>query len=203
MSYSISVSAKNERLRDEMYEFLQRNYKPWFEVLCEDEDLDSFIGPFIDGDLGGEGSCRIGFEYEPGDLAEREYHFTLMRWVARHVGKRRSRFRSEGPLPQSVPFLQFSRDSLPIFFLEEWTDGKCPGPLIDRLGMRIDDRVVREMAWLCLPDGTFEKVTATHFGRPPEDVQEAIIAEGIEAAHEYISVVRSQLARLDTLWNSR
>lgn len=186
-----------------MYEFLQRNYKPWFEVLAEDEDQDTFLGPFIDGDLSGEGACRIGFEYEPGDLAEREYHYTLMRWVALHVGKRRSRFRSGFALARPVPFLQFCNESLPIFFLDEWAEEKCPGPLVDHLGMRIDDTIIREMAWRCLPDGALQKVTATHFLRSSRDVEEAIIAQGIEAATEYISVVRSQVARLDTLWNSR
>lgn len=204
MSHAISVTARTQKLRDEMYEFLQRNYRPWFEVLAEDEDEDDFDGPFVDEDLEGEGSCRIGFEYEIGDLAEREYHFALMRWVAKCVGKRRSKFRSDGQLPTPVPYLQFGTELQPIFYLEEWSDGfRSPGPLVDSMGMRVDETVARELAWLCIHPKTYQRVSTTHWLRPASEVTEALISEGIQGAHEVLSVIRGQVARLDQMWSAQ
>lgn len=203
MSHSITVSARNLSLRDDMYEFLQRNYRTWTEVLGDDEDA-KFYGPFIDTDLSTKGTCRIGFEYDAdSDLSEQEYHFALMRWVALQVGKKRSRFRLEGELEKSVPFVNFNLETRPLFFVHDWTDGGASGPLVDRLGMMVDDSVAKELAWVCLPADAFQKVSLTHFGRSSNDVEAAIVAEGIQSAHECLSVVKSQIAKLDSLWVGR
>lgn len=204
MNYSIAISTRTLKLRDEMYEFLQRNYRPWFEVLAEDEDEDLFHGPFIDEDLMGEGTCRLGFEYETGDVAEREYHFALMRWVAIQIGKRRSKFRTGESLSQTVPFLQFGSELRPIFVHKEWVaDKRAPGPFVDNLGMRMGGQAERDLAWLCIPDDAYGKVSVAHWARPAPEVQEALISEGLHGAKELLRLIRKQLTEIDTLWAKR
>lgn len=204
MMYSISVTARSKRLRDEMYEFLQRMYRPWAEVIDDDDD-GFFSGPLVDQDLGDSSGLRIGFEYQAGEAPEREYHFALMRWMAQQVGKRRAHFRIEGTLPQAVPFVVFDGiETLPIFVEGEWTaDGGVPGQLVDAVGLYLDDHVARELAWLYLPFGTFIKVNSHQHHGDPEAIKEALIHEGLDGAYCCLSIIREQVVQLADLWATR
>jgi len=207
MGFSLSVSVRSHRLKEEMHGFLLSSYKPWSELVEDDDTQDSFQGPYVDEELDTPGKCCIGFDYHPVPGAEREYHFALVRWIALQVGKRRSSFRGEGlSLPTPVPYVLFDGiEASPVLLQSRWptVDPVLRPHIVDNFGMRVDDSVAEELAWYCLPEGVFEKVTATHHGRHPDSVREALVKEGMGGAQELIDGIRAQISELDTLWRER
>lgn len=207
MGFSLTVSVRSPRLKDEMHEFLLRSYKPWSELVDGDDVPDHFRGPYIDDQLDAPGKCCIGFDYEPVTGAEREYHFSLVRWMALRIGKRRSKFRGEDlELDVPVPYVLFDGiEASPILVQSEWPD--VPNILrphvYDSLGMRADDSVAKELAWYCLPNGVFERVSATHHRRHPDVVREALVQEGLSGAQAILQDIRAQIGQLDVLWTER
>lgn len=204
MGFSLTVSVRSQRLKDGMHEFLLKKYKPWSEFLDDDEVPDHFQGPFIDDQLDTPGKCCIGFDYEPITGPEREYHFALVRWMALQIGKRRSKFRGEAlELNSPVPYVLFDGiEAMPVLLHTEWENS---GPdlqayVCDALGMKVGETLAQEMAWYCLPDDVFGRVSATHHGRPSGEVSQALIHEGLEGAQEILQEIRAEIARLDVLW---
>lgn len=204
MGFSLAVSVRSPRLKEEMHEFLIRQYKPWSELVDGEDIPDHFQGPYIDDQLDTPGKCCIGFDYQPVTGAEREYHFSLIRWMAIQIGKRRSKFRGEAlVLVTPVPYVLYDGIELsPVLVQDEWPNvGPDLQPhVFDALGMKVDETVARELAWHFLPDGVFERVSATHHGRPPDSVSEALVQEGLAGAQEVLLGIRSQIAQLDALW---
>lgn len=205
MPYTISVTVRNKRLRDELYEFLQRVYLPWQEIIEDDEEEPAFIGPLVDHDLDDNSGLRIGFEYRACEAPEREYHYAVMRWIALQAGKRRSHFRTQGTLPQAVPFVVYDDiETSPVFVDTEWlAEGGAPGPMVDPLGLYLDDHIARELAWLYLPHDAYMRVSLEKVGCGGKVVEEALIQEGLDGAYCYLSIVREHVKRLDTLWRNR
>lgn len=207
MGFSISVSVRSQRLKEDMLSFLLELYRPWSELAQGEDVPDHFQGPFVDDQLEQPGKCCIGFDYTPISGPEREYHLAIMRWVAIQVGKRRSKFRGEGlGLSSPVTYLVYDGiEAFPILLQSEWP--KVPddlqGYVCDSLGMKVDDSVAREMAWYFLPQGVFEKVSATLHGKSSNEVREALVQEGLQGAQDMLQGIRSQIARLDVLWKDR
>lgn len=200
MGYSVSVTARSSRLRDEMYAFLLERYRSWSQVLNERSLDDAFQGPLVGGTMKG----GVGFEFDPVVSApEREYHYALVRWMAIQIGKRRSKFRSEGlGFARAVPFFLYGGEALPILLQAEWpeTTEVLQAFVFDGLGMRVDNATERELAWYCLPENVFERISATHHGQPSTQIQEALIQEGLPGARETLQIIRSQIALLDVVW---
>ncbi len=198
--HSISVPVRNKQLRDEMYEFLQRLYQPWYDVV-EDEDLEpAYLGPYIDEDLGGP-ELRIGWECKSGVGPEREYHYAILRWIALQVG-RRKKVVSGKDLNQLVSYvLQDDDTEIPVLLASEWKGKKAPGSMVDYLGLMTDTSVSQELAWLYVPNHVFASVSLMQ--RDPDKVRAKLIAEGMEGATACLDVIKSQIARLHSLWGSR
>lgn len=201
MGFSVSVSVKSQQLKSKMYDFLREMYRSWPEVIDVDQEA-LFRGPDIEL-LYIHGKCILGFDYGEASQEEREYNFALMRWVALQVGRQRRRFRGEGvTLDRPVPYIVVGGyEPWPILLDTEWaacTDMKWW--LTDRLGMNTDNSAVRELAWYHIPDGTHERVSATHHGKSTEEIREALIQAGLDGARQTLHIMRSQVARLDTLW---
>lgn len=216
MGYSVSVSVRSHRFKSEMYDFLKRLYRPWSEIVAalaeeDDEDyeiLDFFNGPFLDGELASaRGKCLIGWDYHPTTGPEREYYYALVRWIAIQVGKRRRRFRGEDlTLDRPVPYYVYDGiEAMPILLTGEWP--RLPKELepygFDHLGMPLSNRVLRELAWFCIPEGAFERVAASHHGQGGDVIKEALIQEGLEGAEALLHLIRSQIGRLDVLWQDQ
>ena len=202
MGYSVSVVARSPKLKDEMNSFLLQRYRSWSQVLDDRTLDDAFQGPFLTsrGD--------IGFDFDPVvSVPEREYHFAIIRWMAIQIGKRRSKFRSEGlDLARPVPFFLYGEsEALPILVQADWPGvAESLQPFVfDTLGMRTDTGAERELAWYCLPENTFEKITTTHHGQPSASIQEALVQEGLPGARGTIELIRSQITLLDIVWRER
>jgi len=209
MGYSISVSAKSHRLKEEMCRFLHAEYRSWPAVLEDEELTAGFAGPLIDADLAhAAGKCAVGFDYGQVAGPEREYHYSIMRWVALKIGKHRSKFRSPNvTLERSVPYLMFdASETWPILLEPDWPTAPTILRLhvCDSLGMRMDlDMIARELAWYHIPDDTYERVTVTHQGRSVEEIQSTLIDAGFDGAKRTLRIIRSQVGRLDDLWKTR
>lgn len=190
-----------------MYEFLLERYRSWSQVLDERTLDDAFQGPFLDEDLGLPFKGCIGFDYDPVvSSPEREYHFAITRWMAIQIGKRRSKFRNEGlDFPKPVSFVLYGDEPIPILVQSDWVDvPEAVQPFVfDSLGMRVDSVSERELAWYCLPENVFEKVTTTLHGQAAEVIREALIEEGLPGARDTIQLIRSQITLLDIVWRDR
>lgn len=203
MGYSISVSVRSQKLKTAMFEFMLEQYRPWPIVIDAEEDS-RFEGPLVDNMVAAQGKCIIGFDY-PNliESAEHEYIFSIVRWMAIRVGKRRSIFRMDGlELPKPVPYYVYDGlEPSPILLEDEWED--VPLELLScvhtRLGMKITPEVARELAWRYLNDEDFLKAAKPGLSR--EEVKEALIAAGLEDANQVLRIINAEIARLDVLWS--
>lgn len=205
MGYTVAVSARTPRLRDEMLEFLGTAYRTWSDVTNDEEYEHSFEPPTANLPSGGK--CTLGFRYRPSSGPEREYNFAVMRWVAIQSGKRRCRFRSEDVrFDRPVHYYIYDGcEAWPILLNTEWprVPDNLRWHLHDRLGIGVDASVHRELAWHHIPDHAYGVVTATMHGRSHEDITKALIATGSEGARKTLATIRAEVSRLDVLWQNR
>lgn len=181
---SITVPTRSKRLSDAMRSLFAQAYRPWPTVLEERAETNFRLSPE-----------SVGFECVPAYAPEREYHYAIMRWAAFQVGRRRRRFRS--------PSLLFD-DPVPYLLLDGAEAHPVPLDLCDRLGMLVDaTSIARELAWHYIPEGTFERVAITHCGRPPEEIEGALVEAGFDGGRRVLRVIQSQLFRLDAIWQRR
>jgi hypothetical protein len=185
-----------------MRAFLEDSYRPWPDILDEDEEAD-FRGPSDKLEYA-HAKCQLGFDYVAAGGAEREYVYALIRWMALHIGRRKRQFRM-GTLKRPAPYYVYDGvEATPVLLGPEWLDApECFGPYqVDPFGLRIDDGPARTLAWYHIPEGTYERVSATHQKETSEAIREALIESGIERARTILQFIRAEVARLDVLWTS-
>jgi len=103
MGYAIAVPIASRRLQAMMLEFLDENYRPFHVFAGLDPNTQGITGPLTEeGLIYDSGKLRIGFEYGAGGR-DREFGWTLVRWMSRKVGKRR-RFKG---IPEAVPYVVY------------------------------------------------------------------------------------------------
>ena len=183
-----------------MLDFLDDGYRSWPDIVDDDEGS-QFRGPTDDLSYA-HAKHQVGFDYVAGGGADREYAYAVVRWMAFHVGRRKRRFKV-GVLPRPAPYYVYDGlESIPILLNTEW----IPAPtgfepfVVDRYGLPIDDTIARNLAWFHIPEGTYERVSATHRGQPTKAIREALIESGIERARTVLQFIRAEIARLDTQW---
>jgi hypothetical protein len=185
-----------------MLDFLLESYQPWPDILDGEEDS-HFRGP---GSVEGR-ATHIGFEYHNHITPEKSYNYAVLRWMALRVGRRRKQFR-EGSFNHLVPyyvvwppgkFLTF-----PVIPGGD-SDVYVPPPyrdfVVDPYGLLATDRTARDLAWRNIPEGTFERVSATHVNGTSKEIREALVQSGIERARIILQFIRAEISRLDALWN--
>jgi len=202
MGYSVSVTIRSRQLQARMRAFLEDSYRPWPEILDEDERAD-FRGPSDTLEYA-HAKCQLGFDYLAGGGAEREYIYALIRWMALRIGRRKRLFRM-GSLKRAVPYYVYDGvEATPVLLNSEWSDAPTRFlPFqVDPYGLRVDSVPARSLAWYHIPEGTYERVSATHQGETSEAIREALIESGIERARTILQFIRAEVARLDVLWGS-
>jgi hypothetical protein len=202
MGYSVSVTIRSPALQARMREFLEASYRPWPDILDEDEET-QFQGPTDELEYA-HAKHQLGFNYSTGGGAEREYVFALIRWMALHIGRRRSHFRM-GSLDRAAPYYVYDgAEVVPVLHATEWAT--LPSALlayrVDPYGLRFDGEIARGLAWYYIPEGTYERVSVTHQGKSSDTVREALIESGIERARTVLQFIRAEIARLDVLWTT-
>jgi len=196
MGYSVTVSARSSRLKDQMADFLSDVYRPWTDISDEDVDDAQFDGPLH------MGKASLGFDYTSEGGPEWEYSFAFIRWTALKIGRRRRRF---GPhlFKTPVPFIMPPAGPRPVLIDTEWPRHP-PEPyeccVVDQFGLLTCPHPARELAWYHIPEGSYGRISATHSGKPISAVREALILSGIERAKVVLQYIRAEIARLDALW---
>ena len=184
-----------------MLEFLGDAYRPWFDILDDDNEDSQFVGP---APVQGK-SSHIGFGYHFHTGPEGSYNYAVIRWMALMVGRKRKQFK-EGHFIESVPYYTFWSEkgglSLPVVAEDiRWVPETYQDFVVDRYGLIKSDRTARELAWRNIPNGTFERVSLTHAKKSPQSIKDALIQSGIERAKIILQFIRAEVSRLDSLWN--
>jgi len=179
-----------------MLEFLRGNYRSWPDILDDDMEV-QFFGP---GPIMGRPLC-FGFVYDFDPGAEKCYNYAVLRWAALRVGRKHKIL--ERPLPYYISEEPEGKEVLPV--IPRKAGFRVPARyrdcVVDQHGMLVSDRAARELAWRTIPKGTFERVSVTHINQPPDRIKEAIVQSGIEKARVILQFIKSEISRLDALWN--
>lgn len=122
MGYSIACRPRSPALKKRMLAFMQEHYRSW-PILCGDPEGACYAGPPTDDLSYDKAKTAIGIDYGACHGWEREYAFSLVRWMAIRIGVKRRRFTDEGTLKEPVPvFVYDGTDTWPIIV------GKAPTP---------------------------------------------------------------------------
>lgn len=115
MGYSIACRAQTAKLQRRMLDFMALQYRSW-PLLSTGKDGDCYAGAPTD-DLSYDHAKRaVGIDYGACAGWEREYAYTLVRWVAIQVGTRTTRFGGDiGTLKQKYPvFVYDGHEKWPV-----------------------------------------------------------------------------------------
>jgi hypothetical protein len=171
----------------------------------------------------------IGFDYQSGMFGfERDYIYSVTRWIAIKVGDRESRMStdiSDSELvlfQEAVPYYNYDCDAhnIPVLVVTEEQEASLSKRrrhwAVDPWGVRIGPSSVDHQGdvlfWVYGPDRDkiLEEVSA--FGKMPmddEDAQEVWLSKRREVYLKYlkpeidesVSLIRREIQRLDGLWN--
>jgi hypothetical protein len=201
MKHSMAVPVRNNLFLYAMADFLADNYRPWADIV-DGAGKAQFHGP-TDELVENPAKCRIGFNYTLAHGPEREYVMALLRWIASKVGRRCRKFKM-GRLYEPFPYLYEGHESQPV--LPEET----PLPkafrrsfqpyVVNQFGIPISKRIERDLAWFCLPEGTFTIVSALYLDRSVREIQEGIIQRGMSQARLMLNYIQAEIGRLDAFW---
>lgn len=200
MDYSVSVAIKDIKTKSRMLDFLGDSYRPWPDILDDEEDS-QFLGP---GLIKGR-ATHIGFIYHDHVGAEKSYNYAVLRWVALRTGRKRKQFQ-EAVFNRSVPYyvIESPKGSRAFPVIPDIPEVYVP-PIyrdfvVDRYGLLKTDRTARDLAWRNIPEGTYERVSITHARVTSGEIREALIQSGIERAKIILQFIRAEVSRLDVLW---
>ena len=153
MGYSISIHVKSSALRQKMLDFMEANYHRWSVVCGKDpsEWSGSSRGPTDDISYG-KTETSIGFDYGPMHGFERDYIYSVLRWMAIKVGDRKPVMHTDedgnGPtepvtFPEPIPYYKYDCDSYftPILVVTEEQEAALPKDhhhwAVDEWGVRV------------------------------------------------------------------
>lgn len=199
MGYSVTTLARSVKLKEAMVGLLREAFTPWPEIV--DGYTSSFSYPCCDdGLINTKGATALGFNYSTAVGPEREYVFSVVRWAALRVGRRRRKFRGlnlDSPVSYWYPD---GIDPQPVLVAGDWPDMAPDVALCSSLGVSVGYRTIRELAWYHIPDGTHGRITTTHHGQSSKEIKEALIEAGWDGAKETLKLIEAHIARLDALW---
>lgn len=177
MGYSIATPIKSNKLRDEMYSFLEENYREAHKVIGGDFSLSHLAR---DGEFSyDDGKCRIGFNYSPSD--EHDYIYSICRWMALRVGKKR-RLKKVNP-DVSINYIVYDgNESWGV--IQEGTmevNDKCKWMIADKFGWKTPKQWTRGYL--------------AQFGQ--------LLLDTLSSKQKMADLIQEELKRLDGLWNNR
>ena len=144
MGYSISVSMKSLKARDQFAAFLREHMRPWMDILAESEHFPKWaetnflyadfrtlddvrasiqrqdtsrhlcVGPEEIFYHSGKGTTKIGFNYSVSG-PEREWQRILLNWLALRGGRRRTcQSITNGHVTAQVPYTCYDSEAWPV-----------------------------------------------------------------------------------------
>lgn len=116
MGYSIACRAQSARLRRRMLAFMSTHYRSW-PLLSTGKDGDCYAGaPSGDLDYDRRAKNAVGVNCKVCSGWEREYAYTIVRWMAIQIGTRTTRFGGKiGTLKREWPvFVYDGHEKWPV-----------------------------------------------------------------------------------------
>jgi hypothetical protein len=142
MGYSIATPIVSEAVKQELLAFFSKHYRKWTDVRYDGKYSNYLDGPTDDLDYD-HGPCRIGFNYNASG-GEREYGFSVCRWMALHVGKRRDFLDLKGLGP--VPYVVYDgHERFPVLVREACPDVPKGASFVDEYGVRSLSKIELEL----------------------------------------------------------
>jgi hypothetical protein len=91
MGYSVYANAKSKELRDKMYDFLEKNFKNYCEVMLDDINITGIRLAKGIGRLYGisyaSGKYPVGFDYQSGTFGMEKFYVTeVAKWISKKIG---------------------------------------------------------------------------------------------------------------------
>jgi len=116
MGYSMGARARTAALKEQMLAFLREHYRCWPQVTGEDEKHWWYNSspPKGSPDLSYDSAkLALGFDHSGLHGWERFYLYTVSRWIALKVGRRKRRFSEVTPqeLPEPVSYMTYDGDT--------------------------------------------------------------------------------------------
>jgi len=165
MGYSLAIRVRSDQLRPKFLKFLQTNFRRWSVVCGKDpsEWHGSASGPTDDISYG-KTETSIGFDYQSGMYGfERDYIYSVIRWMALKVGDRKTKMRVDVPdggsvvhrFPEPTPYYIYDGepDLNPLLVVTEEQAAALPKDqcqwAIDEWGVRIGPTAVDHRIGSC------------------------------------------------------
>lgn len=231
MGYSLAIRIRSDGLRLKFLKFMQENFRHW-SVVCGKEPSEwhgSVRGPTDDISYG-KTETSIGFDYQSGMYGfERDYIYSVIRWMALKVGDRKDQMPIEGvgsdivthQFPSPTPYYIYDgeKDLNPVLVTTEEQAAALPKVqrswAVDEWGVRIGPTAVDHRIGSCTGligkhGAAILEETKALGEHPPED--KAGEAEWWEKRRviylkylkgemdENVDLIRQEIQRLDKLW---
>lgn len=208
MGYSLSTIAKSKALQQRMLDFMEKHYIPAWKVLEEKEHAE-FISVPMDDLSYAHHKNQIGFDFNASGF-EREYMFTVTRWMALKVG----RLTKAAKLDDKV--VKFGVPPAPYILY----DGGDHWPVLDRplsqipkrlkwcgsdhLGMRRDKKYDNLVDLIVSKDwelfGELQAEATKKFPKPCHERNELFVKLCYPHLSEPLGKLREAMERYEDLW---
>ena len=143
MSYTCATPIKNAKARDQMFSFLQENFRPWSDICGPEYTFDPEYDPsrnlVTDSGLNYDsGKCRIGFNHKSISGGLSHYIYSTLRWMALQVGKRRTFKKVFPKSTEAIPYIVYDgHEAWPVIRKRAPVDYQwC---LVDKDGFKASD----------------------------------------------------------------
>lgn len=181
MGYSITTPIKDESSKKKMLTFLKTNFIHWPKLIGSKSNDKYYRGPIGDDFSYDHGDCRIGFDFNASSF-DRDYIFTLCRWMALKVG-RIDEFptRIRPSLSGKYPVIVYDGDEA-----TDPDEGEGPWAVIDLT----EDEVDKEYHWMLVDKfGVKSKINQ----------KENAFNMDIEGCDGWL-IISEEMKRLDKAW---
>ena len=221
MGYSIGIRTRSPKLRYKLLAFMKAHYRSW-PLLLTGQDGPCYAGPPTDDlDYDSRSKTAIGVNYGVCGDWEREWAFTIVRWMALRAGTNRRMFSDGVRLEAPVPFMVYDGyESWPLIVVTKAQAKKLPkrlqGFAVDQQGIHNgpdaeSEYVKHSLFGVDVPNDATQKATAKVGSYPDKGdrhawrvrfnmalLEEPAIRKSVDKG---ISIIRDELTRLDALWN--
>ena len=231
MGYSISIQVSSIKIRKRMLHFMEQNFRRWCTVCGSKPDEWQGSASNPTDDIFNRPKA-IGFHYQSGMYGfERDYIYSVLRWMAIKVGVRRSKMKTDetdegeevATFPEPVPYYNYDGDPTftPILVVtEEQATALTKNQrhwAVDEWGIRIGSTVVDSQIMSCIgisgPNGPDILTESKALGEPPKedgkereawfDRRRVVYLKYLKPEIDTnIEQIRQEIRRLDQLWTS-
>lgn len=227
MGYSLAIPVKSDELRQKFLSFMQKNFRHWYVVCGKDpSEWHGSASDPTDRVSYGDAKTSIGFDYQSGMYGfERDYIYSVTRWMAVKVGDRTVRMDVGEDDYQVVvfqeptPYYIYDCDTnpTPVLVVTEEQEAALPDDqrqwAVDRWGVRVGPTCIDSQFMSCSGivgknTGLIDDMNGLGCIPKEDEARSAWMASRREIFLKYlkpeidenIALIREEIQRLDQLW---